>query len=343
MKKTLLSFCVVLSALTLNAKTVYLNTSNGWEDGGCNKFAVWQWADGQDGYFTAFMTSVADHVWSVDVTEHNLLFVRFNPDLSAPKWTEGEDNASWGQTCDLTLGDFDLYTPDMNWNDQCNGFGGQWSTYDPNSSVNPGTNPGGTTGQTGDFYLIGEWNGQSFGDGDDYANFIDENKMTDCKISKTFTDSDPQRSACWIRVKMMLNGGEGWMFYSTDDWQGDGKQTITLYSADYLYQIGRDGLSNRWSVPTNQKLNIVLKVIDDHTVQLSLVDDATYAAHNCGEETAVEDVKATEFDVRNGAIVGSTDFRIYNLTGQDVTAQNGSLHGLYIVLTDKGSQKILVK
>ena len=346
MKKHLLLLAVVLSALALNAKTLYLNTSNGWEDGGCNKFAVWQWADGQDGYFTDFMTQVKDHIWSVDVTENNLLFVRFNPDLSAPKWTENDDNSSWGQTCDLTLGDYDLYTPDMNWNNECSGFGGQWSTYDPNTDpgTNPGTNPGGgTTGTTGDFYLIGEWNGQVFGDGVDYKNFIEENKMTDCKISKTFTDSDPARSACWIRVKMMLNGGEGWMFYSTDDWQGDGKQTITLYSADYLYQIGHDALSNRWSVPTNQKLNITLKVINDHEIQLSLVDDATFAAHNCGEETAVDNVKDQSFEVVGGKIVSDADMRIFNIAGQDVTLQNGSLRGLYILQINGKAYKVIIK
>ena len=339
MKKHLLSFIILISALTLNAKTIYLNTSNGWEDGGCNKFAVWQWADGQEGSFTGFMTSVAEHIWSVDVTGPNLLFVRFNPDLAAPKWTENNDNASWGQTCDLTLSDFDLYTPNMEWNEQCKGLGGEWSNYDSSTPVTPPVNPG----ATGDFYLIGEWDGKAYGDGDDYANFIEENKFVDCKIQKTFTDSDPQRSACWIRVKMMLNGGEGWMFYSTDGWQGDGNKTVTLYSADYLYQIGHDGLSNRWSVPTNTPLNIVLTVVNDHEVQLSLVDDATYAAHSCGEVSAVENLSNPQYEVRNGTVITNANLRILNIAGQDVTSQNGSLHGLYILQLNGKAHKVVIK
>ena len=169
-------------------------------------------------------------------------------------------------------------------------------------SCSGGGGGGGTTGDhtVDGLYLIGEWNGQSFGDGDDYANFIEENAFVDCKISKTFTDSDPQRSACWIRAKAKLDGGTGWMFFSTDGWQGDGKQTITLYSADYLYKIGRDVESNRWSVPTNTKLNITLKVISLDEIQLTIVDDAKFAAWTCNDAgviTEIEQVANPELDL----------------------------------------------
>ena len=98
------------------------------------------------------------------------------------------------------------------------------------------------------------------------------------------------------------------MFFSTDGWQGDGNQTITLYSADYLYKIGHDAESNRWSVPTNKKLNITLKVISVNEIQLSIVPDATYASWTCndagiGDLTEIEkvevelDVNAPMFDV----------------------------------------------
>ncbi len=187
-----------------------------------------------------------------------------------------------------------------------------------------GVTPGG--GGTGEhtvdgLYLIGEWNGQNFGDGDDYANFIEENAFVDCKISKTFVDTDPARSACWIRAKAKLDGGTGWMFFSTDDWQGDGKQTITLYSADYLYKMGKDGTSNRWSVPTNKKLNITLKVISLDEIQLTLVDDAKFASWTCndaGVVTEIEQTVAPELDL---------NAPMFDVLGRKV---NADYHGIVI-------------
>ncbi len=181
---------------------------------------------------------------------------------------------------------------------------------------------GGTGEHTVDgLYLIGEWNGQNFGDGDDYANFIEENAFVDCKISKTFVDTDPARSACWIRAKAKLDGGTGWMFFSTDDWQGDGKQTITLYSADYLYKMGKDGTSNRWSVPTNKKLNITLKVISLDEIQLTLVDDAKFASWTCadaGVVTEIEQTVAPELDL---------NAPMFDVLGRKV---NADYHGIVI-------------
>ena len=127
MKKVFLLLVALVSVFTLNAKTVYLHTT-AWEDGGCNKFAVWHWPDGGDGSWTAFMTQAEEHVYSVDVTDPNLLFVRFNPDAAAPAWNQGEgDNTCWGQTCDLKLADGDHYTPTMEWDNDCNGFKGSWN------------------------------------------------------------------------------------------------------------------------------------------------------------------------------------------------------------------------
>ena len=172
------------------------------------------------------------------------------------------------------------------------------------------------------FFLIGNWNGIDHGDGGDYANFIPENEFIDCKISKTFVDSDPQRSQCWIRAKAKLDGGTGWMFFSTDGWQGDGNQTITLYSAKYLSEIGHDGNSERWSVPTNQKLNITLKVISVNEVQLSIVPDATYASWTCsdagiGDLTEIEKVEV-ELDL---------NAPMYDVLGRKV---NADYHGIVI-------------
>lgn len=292
MKKHLLLFAVLLCSVAVSAKTLYLKAGavDFTVDGAV--VAIWTWGGSDTDAWSVFQATGTTGISSTTIAEGRTggKLVRFpggtTPDWNATKWNE-TGNLQWDSSKDcMEL----IPNADNSWDGLT---GVTWTTYDgsagggdngnENGNENGGNQGGSSTGTTGDFYLIGEWNGQVFGDGDDYANFIEENKMTDCKISKTFTDSDPARSACWIRVKMMLNGGSGWMFYSTDDWQGDGKQTITLYSAEYLYQMGKDGTSNRWSVPTNQKLNITLEVVNDHEVKLSLVDDATYAAHDCGD------------------------------------------------------------
>lgn len=45
----------------------------------------------------------------------------------------------------------------------------------------------------------------------------------------------------------------------------------------------------------------------------------------------------------NGRIYGADDMRIYNVLGIDVTAQNGSLNGVYIVIVGNETHKVIVK
>lgn len=59
-------------------------------------------------------------------------------------------------------------------------------------------------------------------------------------------------------------------------------------------------------------------------------------------------VKQTQSDAprlytNNGYILGSDNMQIFDLTGIDVTSQNGSLHGIYVVKTAGKMQKIGVK
>ena len=57
---------------------------------------------------------------------------------------------------------------------------------------------------------------------------------------------------------------------------------------------------------------------------------------------SVEEVAAFAIYATNGTIYADCEFAIYNLIGIDVTAQNGSLNGKYIVKTEKGSKLISV-
>ena len=65
----------------------------------------------------------------------------------------------------------------------------------------------------------------------------------------------------------------------------------------------------------------------------------------CEASTAIENatVPTTIVFGRDGRIYGADDMRIYTVLGIDVTAQNGSLNGIYIVKTGNETHKVIVK
>lgn len=69
----------------------------------------------------------------------------------------------------------------------------------------------------------------------------------------------------------------------------------------------------------------------------------TYYMHAL-QPTKLADSMLTDIYAANGRIFSSTPMRIYTLTGIDVTAQNGQLRGIYIVVQSDGqTAKIVVK
>jgi sorbitol-specific phosphotransferase system component IIA len=60
------------------------------------------------------------------------------------------------------------------------------------------------------------------------------------------------------------------------------------------------------------------------------------------DPTAVEEVEALGIYATNGTIYADEAIAIYTLAGVDVTAQNGSLYGIYVVKSDKGNALISV-
>lgn len=61
------------------------------------------------------------------------------------------------------------------------------------------------------------------------------------------------------------------------------------------------------------------------------------------EPTAVENVTAEEIRVENGFVYCNSNFRIYDILGRDVTNQNGSLNGIFIIKTEHSTQKLLIR
>ncbi len=59
--------------------------------------------------------------------------------------------------------------------------------------------------------------------------------------------------------------------------------------------------------------------------------------------TGVDCVQMPAIYAHQGRIYGAEGARIYDLLGRDVTRQNGSLHGVYVVKTSDTTQKVIVK
>ena len=59
--------------------------------------------------------------------------------------------------------------------------------------------------------------------------------------------------------------------------------------------------------------------------------------------TGVDRVQTPAIYAHQGRIYGAEGARIYDLLGRDVTRQNGSLHGVYVVKTANAAQKVIVK
>lgn len=134
MKKVFFSFLMFFAcAMGMQAKTIYLNTAGGWEDGGCNKFAIWYWGGSISGEWSSFMTQVAPKTWSTNLPDGatNVLFCRFNPNVPSPTWNR-EGDAYWGKSCDQEIpADKNMFKPTMDWEGGDDGCykGGTWSVY----------------------------------------------------------------------------------------------------------------------------------------------------------------------------------------------------------------------
>lgn len=325
--------------------------------------------------------------------------------------------------------------------------GGQGGQGGDDDQGNQGGQGGGEV-TTGDFYLVGYWDGKNVGE-TDYDKFYEEYRLAGCKWSGTLASSEGPYA--YVRAKLMLNGGSGWMFYSTVGFQGNDNTEMTFYSADYMYRQGTAGQSEKWAVPANQQLYIVLTVVSADEIKMKLVSQAEYEAHDCGSyvpgqgggepgqgsgenltvqfqkpedwttvniyawggsnfgdwpgsamtdegngwysaeivsgsniifndgtkqtvdienvtestcytvgeadgagkyavnistdcvQTAVEETELINFRVENGMIIGEGEMQIYNIMGQNVTAENGKLNGMYIVRIGKQATKVLVK
>ena len=144
MKKLFLFAITALGALTLNAKTIYLDTggSSKWNQAGAT-FFIHAWGGGDE---DVQMSLVSGDIYSADIEDArtSLLFVRMGSGATAINWDK-----LWNKTADQTLTEGkDLFTI-TEWSYSTQVSKGTWSAY---------SDDGGDGGEeTGDWLLKGNF------------------------------------------------------------------------------------------------------------------------------------------------------------------------------------------
>lgn len=100
------------------------------------------------------------------------------------------------------------------------------------------------------------------------------------------------------------------------------------------YPAGDPALTIEEGLAVGQAVKITLTVVDDENVTINVAD-----ANPTSADEAVEDA----IYANNGTVYCNVPFEIYNLVGQNVTAQNGTLNGVFIVKTANMVKTVLVK
>ncbi len=174
MKKIFTLFAIMFAMMSLNAKTLYLKTTDAWEEGNAQT-AVWYWQGDGTGQWSADMTKINNHIWKVDIdgTFDRAIFMRHEQGKT-PDWNSN----NWGQTKPadeggvVEFGSNDMFIISAQV-PNTNRWEGSWSVYDSNNngSDNDDTNGGnsgddnsGNSGNTGgdkDYFLKGYFNGKN--------------------------------------------------------------------------------------------------------------------------------------------------------------------------------------
>ncbi len=169
---------------------------------------------------------------------------------------------------------------------------------------------------TTDYYLVGYINGADYGFGDDYKNLGDY-KFVDGKLKATFNEPS------YVCVKT----GDNAKWYLSEVYVAPAE------SATATLKIGSETVFEKVGVPGNVEITFTLVENGDGTLTLSYTTVST----------ALDNPEMVNIYATNGRIENIGTGRIYTVSGLDVTDQNGSLQGIYIVKLDGKAHKIAVK
>lgn len=274
MKKIFTLFAAVVCGLTMNAKTIYLNTGGAslWNQAGAVFFAHSWDAEDND----ALLTLVSGDIYSANIPDGNnhILFVRMPNGSTSLDW-----NTKWNQTVDLEIpSGMDTYT--------ITGWGDTDGTWSSSGSQGGGENPGGQGGQGGE--NPGGQGGQGGSELEESGQYHDfaligsiggDWNIQEQKAEYTFDErgrwtgtlaAHPNAAAHAAYVVIMDEEGNQ---YKTKGWLGETTKA-TLYWANGFED------SNVWQLPADVPLYLIMrKCTFKGSIEVESVDQATYDAY----------------------------------------------------------------
>lgn len=135
------------------------------------------------------------------------------------------------------------------------------------------------------------------------------------KIGRLITEEEAKEGVAWSTIVNGAYGGIAWKDHIADYGTFEVSTPGSNFNVDNDLQVSR--------------------------IELDL--SAMTLTVSYDEPTAVEETGALAVSASNGRIYADGEFRIFNMAGQDVTADNGNLYGLYIVVAGDEAVKVIVK
>lgn len=135
------------------------------------------------------------------------------------------------------------------------------------------------------------------------------------KIGRLITEEEATEGVAWSNIVNGAYGGIAWKDHIADYGTFEVSTPGSNFNVDNDLQVSR--------------------------IELDL--SAMTLTVSYDEPTAVEETGALAVSASNGRIYADGEFQIFNMTGQDVTADNGNLYGLYIVVAGDEAVKVIVK
>lgn len=167
-----------------------------------------------------------------------------------------------------------------------------------------------------EYYLVGYINGADYGCNDDYIN-LGEYKFVDGKLTATFTTDS------YVFVKT----GDNNNWYMSETYVEPAANVVATLKQG-------ETTTEKVGVKANVEVHFTLTENGDGTLTLAYTTAGT---------TALQAITMADIYANNGRIYGADDMRIYTVLGLDVTNMNGQLNGIYVVKTQAGIVKVVVR
>ena len=107
--------------------------------------------------------------------------------------------------------------------------------------------------------------------------------------------------------------------------------------------ITRDQNSVDFNTTGEGNNKLTADIDGDYTFTYTFATNILVVTFPNGSTTALQAVTVADIYANNGRIYGAEDMRIYTVSGMDVTDQNGQLNGIYVVKTQAGIVKVVVR